>query len=140
VHYLDTSVLVAAVSAETATDRVQEWLSQQEPESLCISNWVQTEFSAALSMKVRLQMISEESRSQKLRDFDRLCDEHLFVFATTASHFARARTLADRHMLGLRAGDALHLAIAGEHGATLFSLDKRLVQASLSTGIRASLI
>jgi uncharacterized protein len=107
-NYLDTSVLVAAISAETASDRVQSWMARQEPESLCITNWAQTEFSSALSMKVRLGILSEDRRAMKLRDFAKLCDEHLVVIPTAAIHFAVARKLADRHLLGLRAGDALH--------------------------------
>ncbi|WP_367187042.1 PIN domain-containing protein [Neomegalonema sp.] len=42
--------------------------------------------------------------------------------------FAAAARFSDQYALGLRAGEALHLAIAAETGATLVSLDKRLVE------------
>jgi predicted nucleic acid-binding protein len=37
--------------------------------------------------------------------------------------------------LGLRAGDALHLAVCAEHGATLCTLDQRLAEAAPSVGV-----
>ncbi len=51
------------------------------------------------------------------------------------SAFHLAATYADRHPLGLRAGDALHLAIASSRGAVLCTLDKRLMRSASEAGI-----
>ncbi|MDE2464494.1 MAG: PIN domain-containing protein, partial [Alphaproteobacteria bacterium] len=51
-----------------------------------------------------------------------------------------AARLADQHALGLRAGDALHLAICADHGATLCTLDRRLGEAGPALGVKAELL
>ncbi len=51
--YVDTSVLVAALTHESRTGEMQEWLAAQPVGGLAISDWVMTEFSAALSVKLR---------------------------------------------------------------------------------------
>ena len=47
---------------------------------------------------------------------------------------------ADHHAFGLRAGDALHLAIAYNHGLELCSLDKTLVRAAEPLAVSARLL
>jgi uncharacterized protein with PIN domain len=51
--YLDTSLLVAVLTKEAETGRLQCWLGQQPIKDLTVSDWVATEFSSALSIKLR---------------------------------------------------------------------------------------
>ena len=50
------------------------------------------------------------------------------------------QTFVDQHTLGLRAGDALHLATASEHGASVHTLDQRLAQAGPLLGVPTQLL
>jgi len=138
--YLDTSLLVAAVANEPATERVQLWLSEQNPDDLAISDWVVTEFSSALSIKVRTGALTVQHRAAALTLFNRLVAESFQTLPVQGSHFRIAARFADDHSQGLRAGDALHLAIAGERGATLCTLDRRLAEAGLAMGIATHML
>jgi predicted nucleic acid-binding protein len=134
-YYLDTSLLVAAFTNELRTADMQEWLDRQRASALAISDWVTTEFSAALSVKLRAGKLSGAHRAAALAAFARASADSFVLLPVLGTHFQRAARIADQHVLGLRAGDALHLAVASEHGATLCTLDERMSRGGSSIGI-----
>lgn len=138
-QYLDTSVLVAALTNEARTAAIQRWLTAQPTGSLAISEWVITEFSAALSMKLRQDAIEPTHRVEALRVFTALVEDSLHVLPAGATEFRVAARFADQHKTGLRAGDALHLAIASGHGAEVVTLDRKLATAAKSLGVSCRL-
>lgn len=138
--YLDTSLLVAALTKERETARMQAWLGEQQPADLAISGWVVTEFSSALSIKLRVGHIDLAHRAEALAMFTRLCTESFTVLPIAAVQFQTAARFADQYALGLRAGDAFHLAICADHGATLCTLDRPLARAAEALGIVTMLL
>lgn len=138
--YLDTSVLVAALTNEPRTAAMQEWLVAQPPEQLAISDSVMTEFSGALSLKVRSGQMGPTHRADALALFVSLSETSLAVLHVSRRDFRTAAHFADQHEAGLRSGDALHLAIAANHGLRLCSLDRTLARAADALGVSSTLL
>ncbi len=138
--YLDTSVVVSVMTDEAATERVQTWLENRSSAVLYISDWVITEVSSALSMKVRTGALSPDDRTSALAFFRQMIAESFIVLPVTSAHFQAAARLADQHHLALRSGDALHMALSADVGATLFTLDKRLAEAGKQIGASVRLL
>jgi predicted nucleic acid-binding protein len=133
--YLETSVLVAALTREPATDRVLSWFSARSGDDLAVSIWGAAEFSAALSVKLRMGSINLDERAVAMAGFRRLIATSFEMFPVEGADFALAISLADQSELGLRAGDALHLAIARGRGAEICTLDRRLAEAAMTCGV-----
>jgi uncharacterized protein len=138
--YLDTSLLVAAYAYEPATDRALSLLANRRGEPLMISEWVKTEFAAAMSLKIRTKEIEPAYRARAQALFAEAVADSMEVAVVTSAHFRRAEALAAEYKAGLRAGDALHLAVASSNGAILCTLDKRLASAAKTLGEACRLI
>ena len=119
---------------------MQAWLAAQPSEDLAISDWVTTEFSSALSIKLRTGQLDKAHRADALAMFTRLSADSFTVLAISPAQYRTAARFADQYTLGLRAGDALHLAVCADHGATLCTLDKRLSEAGPTLGVKTALL
>lgn len=137
--YLDTSIVVSALTNEPRSSEIYAWFANRGA-PLVISGWVKTELSAALSVKMRMRTITS-AENQAARDaFKELIRTNLGDVPILASDFGRASMLAQKHELGLRGGDALHLAIAERFDATLCTLDKGQAEAGRALHIETQLI
>jgi hypothetical protein len=138
--YVDTSLLVAALTRERRTSEIQDWLAAQEVGQLAVSDWVLTEFSAALSVKLRTEQLRASDRAEALSVFAELIEASFHLLPITRIEFRTAARFADQYTTGLRAADALHLAIAANHGARIRALDRTLVAAAQALGVSAALV
>ncbi|MFO1125248.1 MAG: hypothetical protein U1E25_08220 [Methylocystis sp.] len=84
-----------------------------------------TEFASALSIKCAAVRSTLRSAPRRCRKAAPRLAADSFVIADRRQSFSNGGTLRE-YALGLRAGNALHLAVCAEYGATLCTLDRRL--------------
>lgn len=137
--YLDTSCLICLLTYELRAPAVEAWLIGSHAEDLTISTWVITEFSSALSVNTRAGKLSAALRAGAMAQFAQMRNS-LTILPIADSHFHAAALYADRDELGLRAGDALHLAIGSAHGATVVTLDRLMADAGQAVGVPTVLL
>jgi predicted nucleic acid-binding protein len=135
-HYVDTSVLVAYFVPEIYSLQAEQALRDTSRYPLALSAWTETEFVSALGIKCRTGQITDtQSLAVQQKYAEQMeCFIHLPV---TDDDFRAAGELLKRWRTGLRAGDALHLAVAHRCKAPLLSLDERLVLAAGQLGVAA---
>jgi uncharacterized protein len=109
--YIDTSALVPAFIREPKSEAVLAWL-ETAGEGLVVSEWSITEFSSAAAIKVRTGEIAAAMAKQARARFLGFAQDHCSIAVPQRAEFRRAAELAGDMNLKLRAGDALHLAIA----------------------------
>jgi uncharacterized protein len=127
--YIDTCVLLAVLTPERHSAIAAAFL-QEAPAPLAISSWSVTELHSALGVKVRSKALSHQQAETVLQSFERQLAPALLLLQLTPQDFSNANALLRGWSTTLRAGDALHLAIASGRGATLCSLDAAFVAAA----------
>lgn len=137
--YLDTSVLVPLFVPEPESAAVREWFDAHADDILAISDWTLTEFAGAMGIKVRDKGLKAHQAGQACALMDDLAQNSLKVLTPTRADCRTASSQLSHHALGLRADDALHLAIARNHGAErLYTLDRRLIAAARKLKLRVA--
>ena len=129
--YCDASVIVAALTIEDRTMQAQQWLEDHAQRGLAASLWVETEVASALAKKQRERLISDRQRKAAFAQWRELLTGMLLI-PVTGEHFVGAAVLTER---GLRAGDALHLAILLDAGAAIATGDRLLAHVATEYGV-----
>jgi predicted nucleic acid-binding protein len=109
--YVDTSVLVALCVSEPKSAAVANWYSGCKSE-LSSAIWCVTEFASALGIKQRTMQITAAQSALAWQSFERLCAADLELLPIDPAIFHRGAILTLDPSTCLRAGDALHLAVA----------------------------
>ena len=134
--YVDTSVIVALLTVEQRTQNVTAWYAGLSDTPTC-SDWLLTEFSSALSIKLRTGQISEANAKRARKEFGVLADGGLRIVPVSRSAFVRAAEMVKLHDHGLRSGDSLPLAVALELEAShMATLDRTLAANARRNGMK----
>ena len=133
--YVDTSVIVALLTVEPKTPDVMTWYASLPDTPIC-ADWLLTEFSSAVSIKLRTGQLSETHAKRVRKEFDLLAAGGLRLAPVSRTAFSQAAEMVKQHQYGLRAGDALHLAVALELGAShMATLDETLAKNAKRKGM-----
>jgi len=126
--YVDTSILVALCTTEEKSEAVDKWY-EKSTVKMFSSTWAFTEFSSALSLKVRTNQITEKQSREAWKKFDNLCQNDIELLAIESKTYYSAGILVVDSKSNLRSGDALHLAAAKQFKSkSLATLDKVLAK------------
>lgn len=138
--YLDTNLLVSLILPEARSERVGEWLGSRA-EIRCISAWTKAEVAGVLAAKVRERTLTRLAASEAQRRFQVSVLPFLHEIDIDRVAWTRCIALLDDPTLGLRAPDALHLAVCqADPSRALATADKKLHRAARAVGAPAHLL
>ena len=129
--YCDASLVVTALAVELRTAEARRWFSDHDGDVLATSLWVETEIASALAQKQRQKLLTEPERRTLFGQW-RLLSSGWSMIEIESEHFVAAGALTNS---GLRAGDALHLAVAAERHAALATRDRDLARVAREQGL-----
>ena len=133
--YVDTSALVPVFIREPKSEAVIGWI-ESSGERLAISEWSLVEFASAAAIKVRSGRTAANLAKQATARVHEFAQKHCMVAVPGREEFRRAADLVGDHTLKLRAGDALHLAIAASLSAQgILCLDDAMIAGARSLGM-----
>lgn len=136
--YLDTSFIAPYYLNEASSEAVATTLDTIPTGQLAVSDWTLAEFASMLARRVRLEELAQQNAEETMRLFAQDAQETMLILEPVRADFTLARDLLLKNPdLGLRTPDALHLALAGNHQLSLYTLDKTLLRAARTLGLEA---
>ena len=128
--YLDTSFIAPLVIAEDGSATVEAMVLKVKPGELATSAWTQIELASLVARKLRMGELSVAEAEAVRHELRTILNESFRLLIPAAADFAVAIRFLEMPRTGLRAGDALHLAIAANHSAKkIWSLDQGFIKA-----------
>jgi predicted nucleic acid-binding protein len=132
--YLDTSVLVALVSADPFTARAESCLGAATP-LLVVGDFAAAEVASAIARRVRIREMTELEARNAFALFDALVIRVAERVATEPGDVKAAEAALRRLDLPLRTPDALNIAIAQRVDAALLTFDMKMAEAARALGL-----
>lgn len=139
-RYADTSLLLSLFLRDSGTPAALAWLEEAGTDALMASQWSLTEFAGATADKVRNGKISPELQRTVMVRFFHFAAMRLTLELPEAADFEFAAELIGRSKAGLRAGEALHLAICSRRGSTFCTADTSFSKIAELLNIKTNLV
>ena len=137
--YFDTSFLAPLILEEATSEKIEAFFVTLPVGSLQVSQWTRVEFASLIAREFRLGGMAQAEALQAIGQFDDMVAGSCQVLVPGAADYELAKGYIQHFATKLRAGDALHLAIASNHGATtLYTLDEGLLAAARLLKVHAS--
>lgn len=134
--YFDTSFLAPLILEEAASTEVERFIIGLPVGELAVSHWTRVEFASLLAREVRMGGMETPAAREAGAQFEAIVAESFVILLPNADDFTLAREYLGTFKTGLRAGGALHLAIANNHRAeTIYSFDKIMLKAGSLLGL-----
>ncbi len=138
-RYFDTSFLAPLILEEATSAKVERFVRGLPPGEWAVSQLARIEFSSLLAREVRMGGLDAKSARAADVQFETILAESFAVLLPAAGDFDLAKDYLGDHKTGLRAGGALHLAIAANRGAeAIYSLDQTMLKAGRRLGLPMS--
>lgn len=137
--YFDTSFLAPLLLEESTSAKIEAFFARLPVGELYISHLTRVEFASLIAREVRMGGLAEADARLTIGQFDELVAGSFQVLAPGVVDYELAKGYIQHFATKLRAGDALHLAIASNNGANmLYTLDEGLLSAAKLLKVHAS--
>lgn len=138
-NYFNTRFLAPLIREEKTSARIARFMATLPIGQLAISRWTEVEFASSLARDVRMGgMDGEEARAADAF-LEEVVTQSFVVWIPEGDDYDLARRYVRRYETGLRAGDALHLAIAANRRArAVYTLDETMLKAGRMLSLPAS--
>lgn len=132
-HYLDASALVSMFCDDAHTPAVRGLLGAAD--RLVVSDFAAAEFAGAVARLHRLAILDRPEAEAVLDGFDHWSASRTQRVESLPADMNAAANLVRRFALGLRAPDALNLAIAQRVRSRLVTFDQCMAAAARNLGV-----
>jgi uncharacterized protein len=133
VAYLDTSVVLSLFVVDAHSLRATTWVRRGV--EIVFSDWTLTEFTSAIATAGRAGRVPSPMRAAAEQGVNRWVARRGAALAVLSDDVRQARALINSTSQALRAGDALHLAIALRAGCPLATFDNAMRRAATDFGV-----
>lgn len=137
--YLDANILIAALVEERFTVEARAFLGRDRG-GFITSNFALAECVSALGRLARMQSLSRSEVRSALSLLDAWVPTKTSVVEVGRADISAANATLRDFDLGLRAPDAINIAIAERNVAELATFDERMAKAARKLGVRVAKI